>query len=143
MKAAVLLFVLNFVVATSSAVTSFPPAPAQSLSGRLTDALIHDPADSAREPAVASQLHGTSRMVLRRKDSLTNAVFAAAASSAAIVGIAFVILQCFRAIGKASNTRYSFRRLAGDDSDDTEDTDDEEKNCGVSKSECVVYSLKN
>ncbi|KAL8447244.1 hypothetical protein Emag_004385 [Eimeria magna] len=101
------IFALGFISAALGAESGHSPASAhpESIDLRAT------PSPLVTESGFASQLHRASRPVLRRKESLTT-VLAAAASAAAIVAVAFLVLQCFKAIGKASRASSSLRRLA-------------------------------
>ncbi|KAL8270354.1 hypothetical protein Esti_005721 [Eimeria stiedai] len=112
MQAALVILALSSISATLSAETGSPLAPDRPVAGSLNDALTPTPSFVTSETEFFLKSHGTSRRVLRRKDSLMSTVLAAAASAAAILAVAFLVLQCFKALGKASRAAYSSRRLA-------------------------------
>ncbi|KAL8442556.1 hypothetical protein Emag_006360 [Eimeria magna] len=103
------IFALGFISAALGAESGHSPASAHPESIAV---LTATPSPLVTESGFASQLHRASRPVLRRKESLMTTVLAAAAAAAAIVAVAFLVLQCFKAIGKASRASSSLRRLA-------------------------------
>ncbi|KAL8446892.1 hypothetical protein Emed_004742 [Eimeria media] len=121
------------------AITLIPPAFGAGIGSPLTPTAGGVPSSSYQLPVVTPelqlipQLHATSPRVWRRKESFIKAAVNAAASAAVILAVAFLVLQCFKAIRNTSLGSYSSRRLAyggvGHNGD----------NCGVSNSGlCLV-----
>ncbi|KAL8445021.1 hypothetical protein Emag_005230 [Eimeria magna] len=92
--------------------TAPPLEPYPPVVGGVNAALTHTSPILMSEAGIVPQVHGTSRRVWRRDESFIGTLVAAAASVAAISAVAFLVLQCFRAIGKASGGTNSSRRLA-------------------------------
>ncbi|KAL8442577.1 hypothetical protein Emag_006348 [Eimeria magna] len=111
MQATFLIVALGFISAALCAESGRFPSSAHPESNGVLTATA---SPLVTESRFVSQLHGASRPVLRRK-SLMTTVLAAATSVAAIVAVAFLVLQCFKAIGEASRASSSLRRLASGD----------------------------
>ncbi|KAL8424727.1 hypothetical protein Efla_006867 [Eimeria flavescens] len=101
----------------SAATVGPQPASAELLLRRIVGVqnLVNNSIGSIGEERSPAGINGSSHMVLRRRKALLSSLIATIVSLATSLAVAFLVMQCFRAVvAKDYRTGHVFRRLLED-----------------------------
>ncbi|KAL8438180.1 hypothetical protein Efla_007731 [Eimeria flavescens] len=105
------LFALRF----SSAAGSGPPSSSENLLAkgvRQLPILVGNSDDLVQESHTLADFHASGRMVWGKRERLRHSFLAAIVSLGTVLVVAFLVLQCFRALASDHQALYKYRRLS-------------------------------
>ncbi|KAL8425521.1 hypothetical protein Efla_007627 [Eimeria flavescens] len=110
-----LFFAFLFALRFSSVAGSGPLSSSEDLLAkrmRELPILVGNPGALVQERFIAADFHGSGRMVWGKRERLLHSFLAAIVSLGTVLVVAFLVLQCFRALASDHQALYMYRRLS-------------------------------